>query len=61
MEIKSNIETEDSPHLSPESVETLIYLLGRVEDFAVSSRPLDAKTMFLAAKWAREALNKETK
>lgn len=60
MYIKSNIETEDSPHLSPESVETLIYLLGRVEDFERAQRHDEANAMFLAAKWAREALNKET-
>ena len=55
--------TLDNPHLTAEATELLIYLLGRVEDFKTAIRTAEnageaMDSMFRAAKWAREELNK---
>jgi len=55
--------TLDTPHLTAEATETLLYLLGRVEDFQTAIRTAEnagpaADSMFRAAKWAREELDK---
>lgn len=57
-------ETLDTPHLSAEATETLVYLLGRVEDFRTALRTTEnageaMDSMFQAAKWARAELNRE--